>query len=128
VTWFLIIVAGGVLAYLGAVLALVVLGRRTDARALAGFVPDCVVLCTRLVADSRVPRRHKVLLGGLVAYLASPLDLIPDFIPVIGQLDDAFLAGWALRTLVRGSGHELLREHWPGPPETLEPVLRLAGS
>src|SRR2546430_11196491 len=54
---------------LGAVLALVIVGRRTDARALAGFVPDCVVLCTRLVADSRVPRRHKVLLGGLAAYL-----------------------------------------------------------
>ena len=125
-TWLLIIVAGALLAYLGAVLALVVLGRRTDARALAGFVPDCVVLCTRLVADSRVPRRHKVLLGGLVAYLASPLDLIPDFIPVIGQLDDVLIAALVLRTVRRGVRRSIVRQHWPGPPQSLRIVERLA--
>jgi uncharacterized membrane protein YkvA (DUF1232 family) len=96
-------------------------------RALVRFVPDCLVLFKRLLGDARVPRRHKLMLAGLVAYLAMPFDLIPDFIPVIGLLDDAFLVGLALRTLVRGSGGSLVREHWPGPAESLEPVLRLAG-
>ena len=98
------------------------------AKALVRFVPDCLVLFKRLLGDARVPRRHKLMLAGLVGYLAMPIDLIPDFIPVIGLLDDAFLAALALRTLVRGSDSGLLREHWPGPPETLEPVLRLAKS
>src|SRR5712691_1882394 len=61
--WPLLILAGALLAYLAAVLVLVLAGRRTDARALAGFVPDCLVLCRRLLADSRVPRRHKALLA-----------------------------------------------------------------
>jgi uncharacterized membrane protein YkvA (DUF1232 family) len=97
------------------------------AKAAVRLVPDCLVLFKRLMGDARVPRRHKLMLGGLVAYLAMPFDLIPDFIPVIGLLDDAFLAGLALRTLMRGSGRALIREHWPGPAETLEPLLRLAG-
>jgi uncharacterized membrane protein YkvA (DUF1232 family) len=97
-------------------------------KALLRFVPDCLVLFKRLLRDPRVRRRHKLMLGGLVAYLAMPFDLIPDFIPVIGLLDDAFLVALALRALVRGSGPGLLKEHWPGPKESLDPVLRLAGS
>jgi uncharacterized membrane protein YkvA (DUF1232 family) len=96
------------------------------ARALVGFVPDCAVLFGRLLRDPRVPRRRKLLLAGLVAYLSMPLDLVPDFIPVVGQLDDALLVGLTLRSLVRSTGPELLREHWPGPPSSLELVLRLA--
>ena len=124
-TWILIVLAGGLLAYLGAVLALVVVGRRSDARAVAGFVPDCLVLCRRLLADSRVPRRHKVLLAGLVGYLASPLDLIPDFIPVIGQLDDVLIAAVVLRTVRRGVRRSIVRQHWPGPPQSLRVVERI---
>jgi hypothetical protein len=67
------------------VLLLVVAGRRSDARALATFIPDCIVLVTRLVRDPRVPRRRKVLLLGLVGYLALPFDLVPDFIPSPGS-------------------------------------------
>ena len=119
--------AGALLVYLGAVLVLVALGRRTDARAVAGFVPDCLVLCRRLLADSRVPRRHRVLLAGLLAYLASPLDLIPDFIPVIGQLDDAILVAIVLRTVLRRTEQALLEEHWPGPRSSLQLLLRAAG-
>jgi uncharacterized membrane protein YkvA (DUF1232 family) len=126
VTWILIMLAGALLVYLVAVLALVVMGRRTDARAVAGFVPDCLVLCRRLLADSRVPRRHKALLGGLVAYLASPLDLIPDFIPVIGQLDDMLIAAVVLRTMRRGVRRSIVRQHWPGPPQSLRVVERIA--
>ena len=124
-TWILIVLAGGLLAYLGAVLALVVVGRRSDARAVAGFVPDCLVLCRRLLADSRVPRRHKALLAGLIGYLASPLDLIPDFIPVIGQLDDVLIAVLTLRTVRRGIRRSIVRQHWPGPPQSLRVVERV---
>jgi uncharacterized membrane protein YkvA (DUF1232 family) len=125
VTWILIVLAGGLLAYLGVVLALVVVGRRTDARAVAGFVPDCLVLCRRLLADSRVPRRHKALLAGLIGYLASPLDLIPDFIPVIGQLDDVLIAVLALRTVRRGVRRSIVRQHWPGPPQSLRVIEKV---
>jgi uncharacterized membrane protein YkvA (DUF1232 family) len=109
------------------VLALVVAGRRKHAVALARFVPDCAVLFARLTRDPRVPRRHKALLVGVGAYLAMPVDLVPDFIPVAGQLDDAVLVGLALRAVLRRSGHDLLAEHWPGPAGSLAVVERLAG-
>ena len=125
VTWILIALAGVLLVYVSAVLALVVVGRRTDARAVAGFVPDCLVLCRRLLADSRVPRRQKALLAGLVGYLASPLDLIPDFIPVIGQLDDVLVAVLILRTARRGIRRSIVRQHWPGPPQSLRVIERI---
>jgi uncharacterized membrane protein YkvA (DUF1232 family) len=103
-------------------------GRRTDARALAGFVPDCVVLLTRLVRDPRVPRRSKVLVAALLPYLALPFDLIPDFIPVVGQLDDAILVALVLRRVVLRTDPDLLRELWPGPEASLQIVLRLSRS
>src|SRR5947208_14753668 len=125
-TW--LITAAALLAlYAAFVLALVAAGRRGEARALAGFVPDCVVLVRRLIGDERVPRRRKIVLWLVVAYLAVPIDLVPDFIPVAGQLDDAIVLALALRSLVRGSGPTLVREHWPGPEESLRAVLRLAG-
>lgn len=101
---------------------------RTRARELARFVPDCVVLLQRLLRDPRVPRRAKVPLVFLVPYLLSPIDLIPDFLPVIGQLDDAALAALALRRVVRVAGREVVEEHWPGSEQGLRVVLRVAGS
>ena len=74
-----------------------------------------------------VPRRRKLALVLLAGYLAIPLDLVPDFIPVVGQLDDALIAGLALRYALRGAGRELIAEHWPGPPESLAVVMRVAG-
>lgn len=124
----LIVLAAVVVLYGLIVLVLVASGRRTYARALAGFVPDCVVLFRRLLGDPAVPRRRKALLGLLVAYLAMPIDLIPDFIPVAGQLDDAILVGLVLRGLVRGGGADLVRRHWPGPESSLRLVLRLSGA
>jgi uncharacterized membrane protein YkvA (DUF1232 family) len=112
--------------YAAFVLALVLAGRRTDARALAGFVPDCVVLFRRLLGDPRVSRRRKLLLAALVGYLATPIDLVPDFIPGIGQLDDAIIAALVLRIVLRGGGRDLLRDHWPGPERSLQLILRLA--
>lgn len=102
-------------------------GRRSDARALAGFVPDCVVLFRRLLGDPGLSRPRKLLLVALVGYLAMPIDLIPDFIPVAGQLDDAILVALALRVVLRGAGPALVREHWPGPAASLNVMLRLAG-
>jgi len=96
-------------------------------RALAGFVPDCAVLLKRLAEDPRVPRRRKLMLLGVVAYLAFPLDLVPDFIPVLGQLDDALVVAFALRRVAAAAGPGVVAEHWPGPPASLATVLRLAG-
>ena len=113
-------------AWLLLVVALLVAGRREEARALAGFVPDCVVLVRRLLGDPRVPRGAKAALGVLVVYLASPIDLVPDFVPVAGQLDDAILLALVLRRVLRGAGEEVVREHWPGPERSLRVVLALA--
>jgi uncharacterized membrane protein YkvA (DUF1232 family) len=114
------------LGYAAFAVGLVVAGRRQDARALAGFIPDCIVLFRRLLHDPRVPRQRKLLLVALVGYLAMPIDLIPDFIPVAGQLDDAIVVALVLRTILRSSGRELLHEHWPGPPASLNAITRLA--
>ena len=125
----ILIVVGVLLAAYAAVLAgLVAAGRGTDAAAMARFVPDCVVLVRRLIGDPRVPAESKLLLGVLVVYLASPIDLVPDFIPVAGQLDDALLLALVMRHLVRRSGARVVAEHWPGPVRTLNVVLRLSGA
>jgi uncharacterized membrane protein YkvA (DUF1232 family) len=125
--WLLYIACAMLALYVVLVLVFVAVGRRTDARALAGFVPDCVVLFSRLVRDTRVPRLHKLLLGALLLYLSFPLDLIPDFLPVVGALDDAILVAIVLRALFRRAGPDLVREHWPGPQQSLDLMLRLAG-
>jgi uncharacterized membrane protein YkvA (DUF1232 family) len=107
-------------------LALIAAGRRTEARALAGFIPDCIVLVRRLLRDPRVPWWRKVALALVLAYLIMPIDLVPDFIPVAGQLDDAVLVVIAVRVLLHGSGPRLLAEPWPGPPRSLQVILRFA--
>jgi uncharacterized membrane protein YkvA (DUF1232 family) len=96
------------------------------ARAIAAFLPDCAVLLKRLVGDERVPRRAKVLLALLIPYLASPIDLIPDFIPVLGQLDDAVLVALVLRRVVRVAGRDVVEDLWPGSPRGLKVILSLA--
>jgi uncharacterized membrane protein YkvA (DUF1232 family) len=125
-SWLVLSVLVVLAVYLAAVLALVLLGRREDARALARFIPDCVVLVKRLLGDDRVPRRSKLLLAALGAYLALPFDLVPDFIPVAGQLDDAIVAAWVLRRVLRSGDRELLAEHWPGPERSLAVIRRIA--
>jgi len=124
--WLLVSVGALLAVWASVVVWLLAAGRRGDARALVTFIPDCIVLMTRLARDPRVPRRHKLLLIGLVGYLASPLDLVPDFIPVVGQLDDAIVVGLVLRHFVRAGDEQLIRELWPGPDRSLDLVLRLA--
>jgi uncharacterized membrane protein YkvA (DUF1232 family) len=125
--WLLVVAACVLVVYAGFVVTLIVAGRRPSLRDLARFVPNCVVLVTRLLGDPRVPRRHKVLLGVLVGYLALPFDLVPDFIPVAGYLDDAVLVALTLRVVLRGTRGELLREHWPGSESSLALLPRFAG-
>jgi uncharacterized membrane protein YkvA (DUF1232 family) len=117
--WVLYSLAAALVVYAGVVAAFFVAGRREDARALAGFVPDCVVLFSRLLRDPRLPRRDKLLVVALLPYLLLPFDVIPDFIPVAGQLDDAVLVAFVLRRVLRARP-DLVEEHWPRPPRTLE--------
>jgi uncharacterized membrane protein YkvA (DUF1232 family) len=93
------------------------------------IVPNIVKLVGRLLADPRVPRRSKIALGAAAAYVASPIDLVPDIIPVIGWADDILFLLMAVDGLITRSGPEIVEEHWDGPVDLLtliEDVLSLA--
>jgi uncharacterized membrane protein YkvA (DUF1232 family) len=122
----LLLIAVLLVSYASVVLALLLTGRRSESRALAGFIPDCIVLFRRLFADERVPRSRKLVLLLVLAYLALPFDLIPDFVPVAGQLDDAIVVGLGLRFVLRAGGPALLFEHWPGPAPGARLIGRIA--
>ena len=124
--WLLVGPGVTLIAYLALIAVLLLVGRRTDARGLARFIPDCLVLIRRLIGDDQVPRRSKLVLVALVVYLSVPIDLVPDFIPVVGQLDDVLVAALALRYALRSGGPDLLRRHWPGPEQSLIAVMRFA--
>ena len=108
------------------ILLLLLAGRHRDARDVASFIPDCIVLFKRLLGDPRVPRRGKVAVALLVPYLALPFDLVPDFIPVAGQLDDAILVALVLAYLARLAGRDVVEELWPGSERGLRVVLALS--
>jgi len=124
-TWALIGLAAAVALWLLLVGALFAFGRKEDARELAAFIPDCVILVKRLLGDRRVPRRAKVILVALLAYLVMPFDVIPDFIPIAGQLDDAILVAGVLAYVVRRAGREVVADLWPGSERGLRAVLAL---
>jgi uncharacterized membrane protein YkvA (DUF1232 family) len=91
------------------------------------LLPDVLRLLRRLAADSSLPRGVRTRLWLLLAYLALPIDLVPDFIPVIGYADDAILVVVVLRSVVRRAGPQAVRRHWPGTPGGLAAVWRLCG-
>jgi uncharacterized membrane protein YkvA (DUF1232 family) len=124
--WLLLGLGATLAVYAALIVGLVLAGRRGDARALATCIPDCLVLLRSLLRDPRVPRRRKLLLVALLGYLAMPIDLVPDFIPIAGQVDDAIVVALVLRSVLRSAGPELLREHWRGPQQSLAVLLRLA--
>lgn len=91
------------------------------------LLPDLLRLLKRLAADPTLPRGVRVRLWLLLAYLASPIDLVPDFVPVLGYADDAVVVALALRSVARRAGPESLDRHWPGTPDGLAALRRLAG-
>lgn len=91
------------------------------------LLPDVVRLLRRLAADASLPRGVRVRLWLLLAYLLSPIDLIPDFVPVLGYADDAILVAVVLRSVTRRAGADALARHWPGTDAGLAVVRRLAG-
>ena len=126
--WLLLSITVLVAVYVALIAALVIGNRQWDVRMIAKLVPYCAILFKRLLEDPRVPRRWKVWSAFALVYLALPFDLVPDFIPVLGQLDDAIVVALVLRGLLRSAGPQLMREHWPGPAALLVPLERFAAA
>jgi uncharacterized membrane protein YkvA (DUF1232 family) len=91
------------------------------------ILPDLFRLIRRLAADQTLPRGVRVWLALLLAYLALPIDLVPDFIPVLGYADDAIIVTMVLRSVVRRAGLEAVRAHWPGTDDGFAALVRLTG-
>ena len=120
-----LLIAGGILVvlWLLAVVVLFVIGRRTTARELITFLPNVIRLFRGLLGDERVPRSSKVLLLLGAFWLVSPIDLIPEFLPVIGPLDDVIAVALLLRYAGRTVPRQVLLDAWPGDPYLLERLL-----
>jgi uncharacterized membrane protein YkvA (DUF1232 family) len=119
----LAVAAGGLVA---SWVVLLVLARRLPPgilRDLAAFIPDCVTTVRRLRKDPRVPRRAKIAIIIAGVWVASPIDLIPEFIPVIGPLDDIVVIGVALRYAARQVPRDVLLAAWPGEPRLIQRLL-----
>jgi uncharacterized membrane protein YkvA (DUF1232 family) len=131
VDWWqtLIAVVAGLLLLWAVVLLLLWRARPEDltVREALRLLPDLVRLVRRLAADSSLPRGVRVRLWLLLAYLLSPVDLVPDVVPVLGYADDVVVVALALRSVVRRAGGEALAGAWPGGPAGLAVVQRLAG-
>ena len=91
------------------------------------MMPNIVKLIGRLLKDPRVPRRAKITLGLAAAYVASPIDLIPEVIPVVGWADDVLIVMFAIDSLIDRAGEEVLRDHWDGPGDLLSLVRDVVG-
>ena len=134
-SWWQILVAvalGLLLVWLVLVAALLVAARRAPdpvtLRDVLRLVPDVVRLVRRLAADPSLPRGVRWRLWLLLGYLLVPVDLVPDFLPVVGYADDAVVIALVLRSVVRAAGPGALERHWPGTPEGLAAVRRLTGA
>lgn len=127
-SWILGIAVAVILSWV-ALVALILLRRPDDLTAgdLARLLPDTARLARLLATDRRVPRSARFPAWLLLAYLAMPFDLVPDFIPVIGQLDDVVVAFVVLRRLLRAAGADVVAESWPGSPEGLALLQRALG-
>jgi uncharacterized membrane protein YkvA (DUF1232 family) len=125
------IVASLVVVWLLLVAALAVqarrTGRRVSIRDAVRLLPDVIRLLRRLAADPTLPRSTRVWLWLLLAYVVLPIDLVPDFIPVLGYADEVVVIALALRHVVRRAGPEAMERHWPGTPDGLAVVKSLAG-
>ncbi|MBG0832972.1 DUF1232 domain-containing protein [Planomonospora sp. ID67723] len=115
-TWLVLIAALAVAAPRGGLL-----------REALRLLPDVLRLVRRLAADPELPRGVRVRLALLLAYLAFPIDVIPDFIPVLGYADDAVIVIAVLRSVARRAGLHAVRRHWPGTDEGFAALVRVAG-
>lgn len=106
---------------------LFVFGKKVAAGEVAMFIPNLGRLFKDLMKDPRVPRRSKFWLVFGIGWFAWPIDLIPEFIPVIGPADDAVVAILVLRQLVKAAGRDVVLERWQGEQATIERLLRFAG-
>jgi uncharacterized membrane protein YkvA (DUF1232 family) len=132
-TWDIVIgfVAGLILMWLAVIAALWGIKGRFDLTALREalrMLPDLLRLLKRLAADPTLPRGVRIRLWLLLAYLITPIDLVPDFIPIIGYADDAIIVAIALRSVIRHSGPQAISRHWPGTSDGLTAILRLTGT
>lgn len=127
----LAVLGGLVLVWVALIVVLAVqhrrLGRELDWREILRLIPDVVRLVPRLAADPSVPWGTRIWLGALLVYLLLPIDLVPDFLPVIGVLDDALIAALVLRYAIRHAGRDAVARHWPGTTAGLEGMLALIG-
>ena len=130
-TWpqVLLSVLGGLLLLWVALMMALWMSKPDDVRLRDAMrlLPDLLRLLKRLAGDDSLPRGVRVRLWLLLGYLAMPIDLVPDFIPVLGYADDAVVVAVALRSVTRRAGPQALDRHWPGTPEGLAAVRRLAG-
>ena len=126
------VVAGVIVLWVGLIAVLWWQQRRAGAsvdwRGVLRLAPDVARLIRRLVVDPTVPRGTRWWLAGLLVYLLSPIDLVPDFLPVIGYADDAIVVAIALRFALRHAGMPAIERHWPGTTEGLRSVLTLVGA
>jgi uncharacterized membrane protein YkvA (DUF1232 family) len=128
--WDLLIGIGAalLLSWVALVVALLVVRPRGGLlREALRLLPDVLRLVRRLAADRSLPRGVRTRLGLLMVYLALPIDLIPDFIPVLGYADDAIIVTAVLRGVVRRAGLDAVRAHWPGTDDGFAAVVRLTG-
>ncbi|MEO8475792.1 MAG: DUF1232 domain-containing protein [Actinomycetota bacterium] len=124
---FLIVVGITFVVWAAVIGLLYVLGRRMTAAKLARAIPDVLALFRRLMRDPATPFGSKLLVGLAFLYLVNPIDLIPEFIPVIGPFDDVIVTALVLRHLVKHAGRDAVTRHWRGDPATLATIFRLAG-
>jgi uncharacterized membrane protein YkvA (DUF1232 family) len=122
-------VLGGLLLLWLALMAVLWITKPDDLRLrqLLRLLPDVVRLLRRLATDRTLPRSIRLRLWLLVGYLAMPIDLVPDFVPVLGYADDAIVVALVLRSVVRHAGTDAVARNWPGTPEGLNALRRLIG-
>jgi len=96
-----------------------------DLKEAMRLLPDLIRLVKRLATDPDTPRGVRIQLALLLVYLALPIDLIPDFVPVLGYADDAIIVALVLRSVTRSAGPDALAKHWPGTPQGLVALKRL---
>ena len=127
-TWAWLVAAAGGLAVVWLLLLVVLWTTKPDEHRLREsmrLLPDVLRLVSRMARDRTVPLAARAWLWGLLAYLVMPIDVVPDFVPVVGYADDVILVAVVLRAVVRRAGRAKVAEHWPGSPKGLAALERL---